>query len=62
MERDQLLQSREALQNQVHEQQERLDRISIELDEILALIDQDRWVAQESREMDEENVWQFGES
>ena len=56
MERDQLLQSREALQNQVHEQQERLDRISIELDEILALIDQDRWVAQESREMDEENV------
>ena len=56
MERDQLLQSREALQNQVHEQQERFDRINIELDEILALIDQDRSDAQESREMDAENV------
>jgi hypothetical protein len=56
MERDQLLQSREALQNQVHEQQERFDRINIELDEILALIDQDRSHAQESREMDAENV------
>jgi len=56
MERDQLLQSREALKNQVHEQQERFDRINIELDEILALIDQDRSDAQESREMDAENV------
>jgi hypothetical protein len=54
MERDQLLQSREALQNQIHEQQERFDRINIELDEIQALIDQDRSVAQESREMDAE--------
>ena len=49
-------QQREVLQNQVHEQQERFDRINIELDEILALIDQDRSDAQESCEVDAENV------
>ena len=56
VERDQLLEARDALQNQVHTQQERFDRINIELDEILALIDQDRSDAQESREIDAENV------
>ena len=56
VERDQLLEARDALQSQVHTQQERFDRINIELDEILALIDQDRSDAQESREIDAENV------
>jgi len=56
VERDQLLQAREDLQNQVREQQERLDRINIELDEILVLIDQDRSEAPESRDIGVENV------
>ena len=49
-------QQREVLQNQVHTLEERLDRINIELDEILALINQDRSDAQESCELDAENV------
>jgi hypothetical protein len=47
---------REVLQNQVHTLEERLDRINIELDEILALINQDRSDAQESCEVDVKNV------